>query len=85
MTDYLPSPTALEERSMFSGTPSAKRSAWPTTGDASAARARYGVLGFTLLLAAIAYLDRVCIFILSPLITFNFTTGGSRCPLPFPG
>jgi hypothetical protein len=26
-----------------------------------ATRARYGVLGFTLLLTAIAYLDRICI------------------------
>ena len=33
------------------------------------ARARYGVLGFTLLLSAIAYLDRVCISTAAPAMT----------------
>ncbi|HUI05883.1 MAG TPA: MFS transporter [Verrucomicrobiae bacterium] len=37
-------------------------------GTAPATRARYGVLGFTLLLAAIAYLDRVCISTAAPVM-----------------
>ena len=39
-----------------------------TAGPAHATRARYGVLGFTLLLAAIAYLDRVCISTAAPVM-----------------
>ena len=37
-------------------------------GPPQATRARYGVLGFTLLLAAIAYLDRVCISTAAPVM-----------------
>jgi ACS family glucarate transporter-like MFS transporter len=51
---------------MLHGTSSAKRSAWPTTSPFPATRTRYGVLGFTLALTAIAYLDRVCIAIAAP-------------------
>ena len=36
------------------------------TGSQSATRVRYGVLGFTLLLTAVAYLDRVCISTAAP-------------------
>lgn len=37
-----------------------------TAGTVPTTRARYGVLGFTLAVAAIAYLDRVCIAIAAP-------------------
>src|SRR5271155_4181284 len=50
----------------------------PRNDSLPATRVRYGVLGFTLLLTAIAYLDRVCISTAAPAMKLDLGLNDSQ-------